>query len=65
MPEDLPRPEGQPLTPDTPMEVEPGVFKPLGECTKEEMLRAAVLYIARVEGEMQQEIDRLTADEDK
>jgi hypothetical protein len=45
MPEDLPRPEGQPLTPDTPMEVEPGVFKPLGECTKQEMLRAAVLYI--------------------
>jgi hypothetical protein len=27
------------------------------------MLRAAVLYMARVEGEMQQEIDRLTAGE--
>jgi hypothetical protein len=65
MPEDLPRPEDQPLTPDTPMEVEPGVFKPLGECTKQEMLRAAVLYMVRVEGEMQQELDRLTAGEDE
>lgn len=65
MPKDLPRPEDQPLAPDTPIEVEPGVFKPLGECTKEEMLRAALLYIARIEGEMEQEIDRLTAGEDE
>ena len=65
MAEDLPRPQDQPLTPDTPVEVEPGVFKPLGECSKEEMLRAAVLYMTRVEAEMQQELDRLTADEDE
>ena len=55
------KPEDQPVTPDSLLEVEPGIFKPLKDCTKDELLHAALVYMATVESEMQQEVDRLTS----
>jgi len=65
MPEDQPRPEDQRVTPDTLMEVAPGVLKPLKVCTDEEVLMAALLGRGQVEWEMQEEVRRLTTDPDE
>jgi hypothetical protein len=62
MTEDRRRAEDEPVSFDTPIEVEPGVFKPLRECTEEELLVAAGNHAWRVQQEMQQEIDEITAD---
>ena len=61
MAEDQGRLEDQPVTLDTLMEVEPGEYKRLGDCTEEELLRAALLRMARLEDEAQQEINKMTA----
>lgn len=61
MAKDQQRLEDQPVTIDTLMEVEPNQYKPLGECTEEELLRAALLRMARLEDEMQQQINKMTA----
>ena len=65
MSEDQPRPEDQPVTPDTLMEIAPGVFKRLGDCAEEEVLMAALLHGGQIEWEMQQEVRRLTDPEEE
>lgn len=65
MTEDQRRAEDEPVTLDTLMEVEPNQYKPLGDCIEEELLRAALLRMARLEDEMQQEMDKMTADPDE
>ena len=62
MAEDRRRAEDEPMTLDTLMEVEPGQYKPLGDCTEEELLIAAGEYVFRVQSEMQQDIHEITAD---
>jgi hypothetical protein len=59
------RAEDQPVTPDTLIEIAPGVFKRLGGCTEEEVLMAALLHGGQVEWEMQQEVRRLTDPEEE
>ncbi len=61
MAKDRQRLEDQPVTIETLMEVEPNQYKPLGECTEEELLRAALLRMARLEDEMQQQINKMAA----
>jgi hypothetical protein len=65
MTKDRRRAEDEPVTFDTPIEVQPGVDKRLADCTEEELLIAAGNHAWRVEQEMRQDIDRLTADPDE
>jgi len=60
MAEDQRRLEDQPVTLDTLMEIEPDEYKRLGDCTEEELMRAALLRMARLEEEAQQEISKMT-----
>ena len=65
MTEDQRRLEDQPVTLDTLMEIEPDEYKRLRDCTEEELMRAALLRMARLEEEAQQEIDKMTAPPDE
>ncbi len=62
MAEDQRRLEDQPVTLDTLMEIEPGKYRRLGDCTEEELMRAALLRMARLEEEAQQQINKMTAE---
>jgi hypothetical protein len=60
MAKDQRRLEYQPVTLDTLMQIEPDEYKRLGDCTEEELMRAALLRMARLEEEAQQEINKMT-----
>ncbi len=62
MAEDQRRLQDQPVTLDTLMEIGPDEYKRLGDCTEEELMRAALLRMARLEEEAQQEINKMTAE---
>jgi hypothetical protein len=65
MAEDRRRLQDQPVTLDTLMEIEPGKYRRLEDCTEEELMRAALLRMARLEEEAQQEINKMIAEPSK
>jgi len=59
------RPEDQPVTPDTLLEVEPGIYKAFKDCSALELLMAGGQYVYDLEQAHKRDIDSLPTTDDE